>query len=328
MKKISVIIVNHNGKHLLKDCLASIYRQAFTGVEILLIDNASKDGSVEYVTDAFPNVKVIGMESNVGFAAANNEGLKHSSGHYIMLFNNDAEMEKDCLRHLHDAMETDPQIGICATKMIVSGKDILDSAGDGFAMNLKGFKRGEGEHEKKYEQEEYIFGACAGAALYRRKMIEEIGFFDGDFFLIHEDTDLNFRAQLAGWKVIFVPTAVVYHKVRSTIGHMSYDAVYYTLRNSELVRLKNIPFMLFLRCLPEFLAAEIADFFYFAVKHGKLKLYFKAKIDVLRSLKSTLGKRRNVMQYKKVTTSYLFNMMTPVWQKEFLAAKIRKFFSG
>lgn len=326
MKKISVIVVNYNGKHLLKDCLASIHRQAFTGIEILLIDNASRDGSIAYVKDAFPDVKVIGMETNVGFAAANNEGLKHSSGKYIMLFNNDAEMEKDCLRHLHDTMEADPQIGICATKMIVFGRDIIDSAGDGFAMNLKGFKKGEGEDKEKYSTEGPVFGACAGAALYRRKMIEEIGFFDEDFFLIQEDTDLNLRAQFAGWKVIFVPTAVVYHKVRSTIGHMSDDAVYYTLRNSELVRLKNIPFIIFLRCLPEFLAAEIADFFYFAVKHGKLKLYFKAKIDVLRSLKRTREKRRIVMQKKKVSTSYLFNIMTPVWQKEFLVMKLRKMF--
>src|SRR5208337_3264167 len=104
-----------------------------------------------------------------------------------------------------------------------------------------------------FNREEYIFGACAGAALYRRSMLDEIGFLDDDFFLIHEDTDLNWRAQLSGWRTLYVPSALVYHKVRSTIGPMSDISVYYTLRNSELVRIKNIPCPLFLLCLPSFL---------------------------------------------------------------------------
>ena len=327
LKKISVIIINYNGKHLLKPCLESLFRQSLTHIEIILVDNASRDGSLAYVRDAFPDVKIIALKTNVGFAAANNKGLKHTSGKYVMLLNNDTETNMGCIENLYAAMEANPDIGIGAPKMLVCGKDIIDSAGDGFSMNLKGFKRGEGEKEEKYDQEEYIFGACAGAALYRRKMLEEIGFFDEDFFLIHEDTDLNLRAQLAGWKVMYVPTAVVYHKVRSTIGHMSDDAVYFTLRNSELMRLKNIPFIIFLRCLPEFLAAEIADFLYFAVKHGKFRQYVKAKIDVLRALKRTLNKRKYVMQHIKVNTSYLFNMMTPVWQKEFIATKMKKIFT-
>jgi GT2 family glycosyltransferase len=106
------------------------------------------------------------------------------------------------------------------------------------------------------------------------------------------DTDLNFRAQLAGWKVMYVPTALVYHKVRATIGHMSDMAVYYTLRNIEFVRIKNIPLPLFIRCFLEFSLGTISELMYFAFKHGKMRLYLKAKMDVMRMLRIMFGKRR------------------------------------
>jgi len=325
---ISIIIVNYNGGHLLTACLETIHAQSFKEFEIILADNASTDGSVTYVQDTFPAVKIVALSSNIGFAGANIAGLQYAKGDFIMLLNNDVEVDKNCIANLYYAMDADPRIGICATKMIEYGKDIIDSAGDGFSTNLKGFKRGEGENEGKYDTGEFVFGACAGAALYRRRMLEEIGFLDEDFFLIQEDTDLNFRAQLAGWKVVYVPSAVVYHKVRSTIGHMSDMAIFYSLRNSELVRIKNVPFSLFLRCLPEFAIGEILDFIYFALKHGKFQTYVKAKIDVLKSLRKTLEKRKDIMKRIKVDNKYLYNIMTPAWNKKFLTMKIKKFLYG
>jgi len=173
-----------------------------------------------------------------------------------------------------------------------------------------------------------VFGACAGAAIYRRTMLDAIGFMDEDFFLIHEDTDLNFRAQLAGWKVLYVPSAIVYHKVRSTIGHMSNMAIYYSLRNTELTRFKNVPFCLFLWCLPYYALGIIIEFFYFGVKHKKLSLYLKAKIDAIRLLPKMLIKRRAIMSNKKVNNRYLFSILTPFWHKEFFFAKAKKFLKG
>jgi GT2 family glycosyltransferase len=326
---ISIIIVNYNGKHLLRCCLESIYNQLFKNIQVILVDNASKDGSIEYVSMAFPGVEIVSLPANVGFAGANVEGLKHASGDYIMLLNNDAEVDKDCLPKLYDAMEADSEIGIAATKMVVSGKDVIDSAGDGFTtLLLKGFKRGEGESIEKYDKQEYVFGACAGAALYRRKMLEEIGFFDEEFFLIHEDTDLNFRAQLAGWKALYVPSAIVYHKVRSTIGNMSDTAIYYSLRNSELTRLKNAPVGLFLRCIPSYAFGIIIEFLFFAVKHKKFSVYVKAKWDAIKFLPNMLRKRRIIMENKKVNNKYLYRIMTPFWHKEFFISKARKFFIG
>lgn len=329
--KVSVIVINYNRAQLTAKCLEALENQSFRNFEIILVDNGSTDDSLGMIRNFLAGknlvqpVTLIPLKVNGGFAGGMLAGYSRAGGEYVASLNNDAEPDRHWLETLVRTMDTNPKVGIAATKMIVYGRAIIDSAGDGFGMHLKGFKRGEGEDQERYSMEESVFGACAGAALYRRKMLEEIGFFDEDFFLIQEDTDLNLRAQLAGWKVMYVPTAVVYHKVRSTIGHMSDDAVYYTLRNTELVRLKNIPFLVFLRCFPEFLVAQIADFFYFAIKHGKFRLYLRAKIDVLRSLKKTLRKRSAIMRQRKVTISYLLSIMTPVWQKNFIIVKIKKF---
>ena len=312
----------------MKRCLDSIHFQSFKNIEVIFVDNGSNDNSVAYVRDFFPDVKVISLTENMGFAGGNIEGLKQVSGDYIMLLNNDVEVEKDCIGNLLSAIQENPSVGICASKMLASGTNMIDSAGDGYSTLLKGFKRGEGAAEAEYVRQKYVFGACAGAALYRRKMIEEIGFFDEDFFLIHEDTDLNFRAQLAGWKVLYVPHAIVYHKVRSTIGHMSDTAVYFSLRNSEFVRIKNIPLALFLTCLPLYAVGTILDFLYFSVKHGKPLLYIKAKIDVVKMMKMMLIKRRKIMNMKKVDNKYLYELMTPVWKREFFLAKLKKFTRG
>ncbi len=324
---VSIIIVNHNGKHLLKACVESLYKQSFKDIEIIVVDNASGDGSVEYVKDSFSDVEIVSLTKNIGFAGANIEGLKQAKGDYIILLNNDVEVDKNCIGNLFTSMEANPAVGIGATKMIVYGKDVIDSAGDGFLTSLRGFKRGEGETSDFYNSEEYVFGACAGAAIYRRTMLDEVGFLDEDFFLIHEDTDLNFRAQLAGWKVMYIPSAIVYHKVRSTIGHMSDMAIYYSLRNTELTRFKNVSFGLFLRCLPYYALGIIIEFFYFGVKHKKLSLYLKAKRDAIRLLPKMLKKREVIMNNKKVNNRYLYSVMTPFWQKEFFFAKAKKFFN-
>ncbi|MBI5074866.1 MAG: glycosyltransferase family 2 protein [Nitrospirae bacterium] len=326
MKTVSLIIVNYNGLHLLKECLASLRLQTFRDFEIIVVDNASRDGSAEYIAANFPEVKLVVLPRNIGFGGANNEGLKQAEGEFIALLNNDAEADRDWLRKLADAIAGNPAVGICASKMLVYGTQIIDSAGDGFATNLKGFKRGEGLSADQYSQEEFVFGACAGAALYRKKMLDEIGFFDESFFLLHEDTDLNLRAQLAGWKVLYVPSALVHHKVRSSIGTMSDLAVYYTLRNSELVRLKNVPACLFFRCSPACIIGMIADFLFFAVRYRKVKLYMQAKSDVLKNLRLIGGSRKKIMQLKKADISYLHRMMTPVWSKEFFRQKAGKLF--
>ncbi len=330
MHRVALIVPNFSGKCVITNCLKALEDQTFKDFEISIIDNASTNGSLDEIgtflrgSSLSSHVKLILLKRNMGFAGGNLEGIRHADGEYVALLNNDTEPDKGWLGELVKAMDNSPDVGICASKLNSYGTDIIDSAGDGFSIALRGFKRGEGEKVSLYNQREYVFGACAGAALYRRKMIEEIGFFDEDFFLIHEDTDLNFRAQLKGWKVLYVPTAVVYHKVRSSIGKMSDMAIYYTLRNSEFVRMKNVPLAILLRCLPEFAMGVFTEFIYFAIKHKRLRLYFKAKGDAIRMFPKMLKKRSMIMKNKKVSDSDLLSIMTPVWGKDFLMAKIKK----
>jgi GT2 family glycosyltransferase len=331
MPQASLIIINYNGREYIIDCLRALEGQLFKDFEIILIDNGSSDGSLDKIRNYLeesplaPVVKFIALDKNLGFAGGASEGLKHAHGEYIALLNNDTGPDGRWLEELVMNMDNDPEVGICASKLVVHGTHIIDSAGDGFSTALRGFKREEGNRNPSYKERDYIFGACAGAALYRRKMIEEIGFLDEDFFLIHEDTDLNLRAQLRGWKVMYVPTAIVHHKVRSSVGPMSDIAIYYTLRNSEFVRIKNVPLAIFIRCFPEFVIGMLTEFIYFAIKHRRLRLYFKAKMDAIRMLPRMLKKRAVIMKSRKVGHGYLLNMITPVWQKDFLMTKIKKF---
>ena len=328
MISFSIIIVTFNNTLTIVDCLRSLSQQTLSCFEVILVDNTTGEESRKVLESTksifkFP-LKILYPDSNLGFPGGNHYGLVHASGKYIALLNPDAIADKNWLEELGKVMEAHPEVGICASKIIASDTDLIDSAGDGYSTSLKGYKRGENETKAKYNNAEYVFGACAGATLYRKRMIEEIGFLDRDFFLIHEDTDFNFRAQLAGWKVFYVPTALVYHKVRSSIGHMSDTAVYYTLRNNELVRFKNVPGNFFLRCFPEFILGLITEFIYFAVKHKHLRQYFKAKKDFLKALPKIKNKRALIMKNKKVSDNYLLSIMTPLWQANFLKIKIVK----
>jgi GT2 family glycosyltransferase len=175
-----------------------------------------------------------------------------------------------------------------------------------------------------YPGREYVFGACAAAAIYRRAAIEEIGFFDEDFFLQCEDSDLSFRLQLAGWKVLYVPDAVVYHKVSHAIGRISDVGVYYSQRNMEFLRIKNVPLALFIMYLPHMIIGYVVEFFYFGIRHMKWKLFIKAKIDALKLFPAMLRKRKYII--KKVDNKYIRSLITPMFaDRSFVFQKLRKF---
>lgn len=331
-KLVSVIVVNYNGKGIIGACLESIAKQSYKECEIIIVDNSSCDGSLNEIhrfvaeNSSAKKMKLIAIKRNVGFAGGNIEGLKQTNGEYIALLNNDTKPDENWLEELVMAMGAHPEVGICASKLLTNGSNVIDSAGDGYATSLKGFKRGEGENAQRFNQCEYVFGACAGAALYRKRMIEEIGFLDNDFFLIHEDTDMNYRAQLTGWKVLYVPSAIVYHRVRSTIGNMSDIAVYYTLRNSEIVRIKNVSIGVFLKCLPGLSMGAVTEFIYFGLRHKKIILYLKAKRDALKMLPRMRIKRTEIMKNRRADNSYLLSIMTSVWNRDFLKKRSENFF--
>jgi len=325
---VSIVVVNWNREGLLNDCLCSLSRQSYSNYEIIFVDNGSSDESVSLVKENFPSVKVVELAENRGFTGGNAAGLNVASGEFIALVNNDARAERDWLERLLQPMLADPGVGICASKLIIDGTEVIDSAGNGLTTGGVGFNRGLGTDRNHFSISELIFGACGAAALYRRSMLEEIGFFDDEFFLYDEDVDLSFRAQLAGWKCRYVPDAVAHHKGNATSERLSGLHVYYHTRNLEFVWMKNMPAGLMIRFLPDKLIQELAAFGYICLRHGGWKPFFRAKRDAIRMLPNMLKKRREVYRRRKVSNQYVKQILTPIFDREYLMRKGRQMIHG
>lgn len=304
--KISVIIVNWNGMHHLQECLSALSKQTFKSFETILVDNGSTDGSVDFVYENFPNIKLIKLDQNEGFCKGNNIGIRHSTREFVALLNNDTKVDKNWLQELYESLTQDPQAGICASSMVnYFNRDFLDTAGDGYDICGTGFKIGRGFPVSRFQNKRYVFGACAGAALYRRSMLDKIGFFDEDFFAIGEDVDLSFRAKLAGYKCVYVPKAVVFHKVNQTVGFDSNFLLYHKRRNVEYTYFKNMPGLLLIVTFPfhflyEFLTAIEA------VSIGKLKQFLKSKFDFIKNLPQVLKKRKAIQRNRVIPLSEIW----------------------
>ncbi len=326
--QVSIIVVNWNGKSFLDVCLSSALQQSYHSYEIILVDNGSTDGSVEFVRQNFPKVKVVELRENRGFAGGNNKGVEVAQGDCIALLNNDTQVHNQWLENLVPPMLNDPTIGICSSKILIENSGKIDSAGDALTTWGVGVKRGFGEEPHRFETPEFVFGACAAAALYSKKMIEDIGFLDEDFFFNDEDTDLNFRAQLRGWKCMYVPSALVYHKVNATIGRLSDRHVYFHARNLEFLWMKNMPGRLMIRFAHHKIIQEIGSVLYLCLRHKKWKPFFQAKRDVLRMLPLMLRKRKEIQMIKTMETEYIRSLFLPVFCKEFLFRKLKQFING
>jgi GT2 family glycosyltransferase len=306
---ITVVIVNWNGGMYIRDCLNSLEKQNVSEYSIILVDNGSSDGSLELVRENFAEVQIIPLEKNLGFAVGNNIALKEVSTEFVALLNNDAMPDNYWLANLVSALENHPDVGFAASKMLLYHKpDQIDRAGDVFTTAGTALLRGRGTSSTAFDKKEYVFGACAGAALYRTEMLRDIGLFDEDFFLLYEDVDLSFRAQLRGYKCIYVPEAVVYHVGSGSIGDDTPTSVYYSHRNLEWVYIKNMPGSLIKKSIASHLIYDLAALFYFAVK-GRGGIYLKAKWDALRGIRKALEKRRNIQENKKVLDDYIWNLL-------------------
>jgi GT2 family glycosyltransferase len=326
--KVSVIVVNWNGQRFLEDCLGSLSRQTYANREIILVDNGSTDASVNYVKEKFPEVKVVELRENTGFTGGNAAGLQVAEGEFIGLVNNDTRADDRWMENLLKPMLRDHKIGICASKLIIADTKCMDSAGDGMTTAGVGFNRGHGTNVNMYSSMQAVFAACAAGALYRRKMIDEIGFLDDDFFLYDEDVDLCFRAQLAGWKCVYVPDAIVHHKGNATSVRLSDTHVYYHTRNLEFVWIKNMPTGLILRFAHHKLFQEIGSFCYLCLRHWKWRPFFRAKQDALRMAPAMWEKRRAIQAGRRVPNVYLQSLMTSMFSLDFIWEKIQQLIKG
>lgn len=305
---VTVVIVNWNGKNLLRDCLESLEAQTYRDFSVVVVDNGSTDGSVDWVKQRFPDVHVIALDKNYGFCLANNIALKEIESEYAALLNNDAMAHHDWLAHLVAAMEGNPAAGFATSKILYHDRpDIIDRAGDGYTRAGVAALRGRGENARLYDRTEWIFGSCGGASIYRTAMLKKIGYFDPDFFLIHEDVDLSFRAQLRGYRCLYVHDAVVLHRASSSIGYDSPVSVYYGHRNLEWVYLKNMPSGLIKKTLIFHLIYVVVALGFFLIR-GQIRPFLGAKRDALKGWRRMIRRRRSIQDEKVVSDRYLWEL--------------------
>jgi GT2 family glycosyltransferase len=275
------------------------------------------------VKENYPEVKTVALSENLGFAVANNIAIESVKTKYVALLNNDAVPHPGWLENLLKALEKHPEAGFAASKMLLYERpDIIDRAGDIYTTAATALLKGRGEPSKKYNKPAWVFGACAGAAMYRTRMFEDIGLFDKNFFLLYEDVDLSFRAQLRGYRCLYVPDAMVYHKTGSSIGDDSPISVYYSHRNLEWVYIHNMPGSLIKKTLLNHLIYNIAAFLFFVAKGRGFDL-IKAKWHALKGLNRALEKRRQIQISKKVTDGYIWSLLE---KERFIPRLSRRFF--
>jgi GT2 family glycosyltransferase len=308
----SVIIPNWNGARFLPTCLDALARQTHPAIEVLVVDNASHDGSQALIRRQHPQVTLIELAENKGFTGACNAGIQAASGEYIALLNNDTEVDAGWAAAVIDAFQRHPEAGIVASKMLLfDERDHIHTAGDFFTKDGRAGNRGVWQRDSgQYDQEEYVFSACGGSSAYRRATLNQVGLLDDDFFFSLEDIDLAWRAQLAGWRCIYTPHAIVYHHLSATGGGVT--ASYYDGRNLIFTLIKNYP--------PELWR-----------KYGGLVLRSQAKL-AWEALKAWRGqaararlsgmwagifqsprmfrKRRSVQQLRTVSTEYLETVLS------------------
>jgi GT2 family glycosyltransferase len=290
---ISVVIVNYNGGPWLAQCLEALARQTFRAFEIIVVDNASTDGSAEEVARLYPAVKVVWADRNTGFAEGNNIGIRAARGEWVATLNSDTEVEPNYLEKLAE-LTREARTGMCAPLMLeMERRDVVDAAG--IEVDVLGFawNRGAGELYSRYGSGGPVFGACAGAALYRRAMLDQIGLFDRDYFAFYEDADLAWRARNAGWQAVFVPAARVFHVHGASFGKMSPQKQYWLDRNRWWTLVKNYPMPRLLVMLPLIALADAAALAR-ALARDRSRPALMGRIDAWRSLGAALAKRRAI----------------------------------
>jgi GT2 family glycosyltransferase len=286
-------------------------RQSFRDFETIVVDNGSTDDSLDLLARDYPEVRVVALTENRGLAGGTNAGIGVTDAEIVATLNNDTEAHPDWLRELAGALEAHPEAGSAASKMLLfDRRDVIHSAGDYYRLDGIPGNRGVWERDDgRYARPELVFGACAGAAAYRRRMLEDVGLFDESFFMYCEDVDLAFRAQLLGYRCIYVPTAIVYHMLSATGGGPL--ASYYCGRNFLRVIAKDMPGPLLRRHWPRVVGAQLrlaAD----ALRHVRepaARARLRGQLRGLSELPTLLRARRAVQPRRRVPTGYLRSIM-------------------
>lgn len=307
---VCLIIPNWNGEEHLRDCLDSVREQTLSPRQTILVDNGSTDGSLKLVSAEYSWVTVIALQRNVGFAMAVNQGIRASTSTYVALLNNDTQLDPDWLGTLVDVLRDHPELGMAGSKMLnFYHRNVIDGAGDALTRGGAPYTRGMGEPDDgRYSRREYVFSACAGAALYRRIVFDRTGLFDEDFVSYYEDQDLAFRAQLLGFRCMYVPDALCYHKRGATANLVPQYPIRMQERNLTAFYLKNFPWQVLLMKFPFIVGSRLRRV-YRAFRTGAGKPTVQGLLEGIRMLPVALAKRRRVQKSRSVRIRYVFSLM-------------------
>ena len=308
---ISILILNYNGKALLKQCLDSIFAQNRSDFEVILADNNSSDDSVSWTKENYPQVKIIEHKKNLGFAGGNNYALPYANGEWIFFLNNDAFLEKNCLNVLveHIKGRKAEQLVFAPLMLKSDLPHLVDSAGDmlypwGYAYRYENVRA----DEKKILEDREIFAACCGAAVFNKDLLRRLNGFDDDFFLYYEDIDLSLRARHLGAEIMFVSQARVFHKGSATMGKRNALRLYHVDRNRFWTKLKNFPLITLIKYSPHSFICSILSFVLWTSR-GFFLIWLKTRFDMLKGIPKMLKKRIEILHKSKISTSEFENLL-------------------
>jgi GT2 family glycosyltransferase len=308
---LSIIIPNWNGAKHLPTCLGSLRHQTYPNIEVILVDNASGDESVALVQRNYPEVVLVQLDENLGLTGGINRGIRVARGEIIAPLNNDTEVAPGWAEALVTALLSHPGAGMAASKMLLfDRRDTLHSAGDAYRVDGIPVNRGVWQKDEgQFDDDVYIWGGCGGAVAYRRAMLDDVGLLDEDLFMYCEDVDLNWRAQLAGYKCVFAPQAVVYHHLSATGG--GEIASFYTGRNTLWVLVKNYPSQLLRRHWRAVVRAQlkIARDAFEARRGAAARARLRGQVAGLLGLPRWLRKRRAVQTRREVPLEVIAGLL-------------------
>ena len=304
MCEITVVIPNYNGKKYLIPCIQCLYDNTSVEIQIIVVDNASTDGSIEKSREMFPEVNYIILDQNYGFCRAVNVGIQKSTTPYVILLNNDTEVKKGFVESLLKAVKRSDIVFSVEAKMIqYQNQSLIDSAGTFYNALGWAYARGKDANVKKYQRQSRVFAACAGAAIYRRSVFDKIGLFDETHFAYLEDVDVGYRARIKGYMNMFEPEAEVIHVGSATSGSRYNEfKTRYSARNNVLLIYKNMPWIQILLNAPFLLFGFLVKaVFFFKKGFGKTYLCgLKEGIHVCKKVQKVPFEIKNLDNYCKI----------------------------
>lgn len=306
--KASVIIPNLNGRELLPDCLSSLAKQTFKNFEIILVDNGSSDDSLKYVENNFHEIKIIRLNKNYGFARAINEGVKLSKSEYVVFLNNDTKVKGNWLDNLIKCVKKHPDV-ISVNSKILNFYNTKLIDGVGIIVNEVGQAKSIGwqAHDSgQFNKSQYIFGATGGASLFKRKDFIKVGLFDQKYFMYSEEVDFAFRSQFLGYKSIYCPNAVAFHKHKATAKKFPQHIEYWQFRNMSQTIIRDFPTDILLKKW-RWLKIILVHFntIIYQFKNGFFWPPILTEIWLILHLSKLLLERNKIQLTKKVSDDYI-----------------------